>query len=206
MREEELLPGFTVSRETFLKLKEYENLLTKWNSKINLVSKSTLRDFWNRHILDSVQVFCSIGEKTGKWVDLGSGGGFPGLVLAILSEEFEVSNNLCLIEADVRKSVFLRTVCRELGLVVDVFNNRVEEISPMLADVVSARALAPLKTLCFYAESHLNENGIAVFAKGENWELELLEAQKNWIFEYDVVTSKLHQGSVILVLRGIKSV
>ena len=206
MRGEELLPGFAVSRETFLKLKEYEKLLIKWNSKINLVSKSTLRDFWNRHILDSVQVFCSIGEKTGKWADFGSGGGFPGLVLAILSDEFEVSNNLCLIEADVRKSVFLRTVCRELGLVVDVFNNRVEEISPMLADVVSARALAPLKTLCFYAESHLNENGIAVFAKGENWESELLEAQKNWIFEYDVVTSKLHQGSVILVLRGIKSV
>ena len=201
-----MLPGFAVSRETFLKLKEYEKLLTKWNSKINLVSKSTLRDFWNRHILDSVQVFCSIREKTGKWVDFGSGGGFPGLVLAILSDEFEVSNNLCLIEADVRKSVFLRTVCRELGLVVDVFNNRIEEISPMLVDVVSARALAPLKTLCFYAESHLNENGIAVFAKGENWESELLEAQKNWIFEYDVVTSKLHQGSVILVLRGIKSV
>lgn len=206
MREEELLPGFAVSRETFLKLKEYEKLLTKWNSKINLVSKSTLRDFWNRHILDSVQVFCSIGEKTGKWADFGSGGGFPGLVLAILSDEFGVSNSLCLIEADVRKSVFLRTVCRELGLVVDVLNNRIEEISPMLFDVVSARALAPLKTLCFYAESHLNENGIAVFAKGENWESELLEAQKNWIFDYDVVTSKLHQGSVILVLRGIKSV
>ena len=206
MREEELLPGFAVSRETFLKLKEYDKLLNKWNSKINLVSKSTLRDFWNRHILDSVQVFCSIGEKTGKWADFGSGGGFPGLVLAILSDEFGVSNSLCLIEADVRKSVFLRTVCRELGLVVDVFNNRIEEISPMSVDVVSARALAPLKTLCFYAESHLNENGIAVFAKGENWESELLEAQKNWIFDYDVVTSKLHQGSVILVLRGIKSV
>ena len=206
MREEELLPGFAVSRETFLKLKEYENLLTKWNSKINLVSKSTLTDFWNRHILDSVQFFCLIGEKTGKWVDFGSGGGFPGLVLAILSDEFEISNNLCLIEADVRKSVFLKTVCRELGLVVDVFNNRIEEISPMFVDVVSARALAPLKTLCFYAESHLNENGIAVFAKGENWKSELLEAQKNWIFEYDVVKSKLHQRSVILVLRGIKSV
>ena len=106
MRGEELLPGFAVSRETFLKLREYEKLLTKWNSKINLVSKSTLRDFWNRHILDSVQVFCSIGEKTGKWVDFGSGGGFPGLVLAILSDEFEVSNSICLIEADVRKSVF----------------------------------------------------------------------------------------------------
>ena len=201
-----MLPGFEVSRETFLKLKEYEKLLTKWNSKINLVSKSTLRDFWNRHILDSVQFFCAIGEKTGKWVDFGSGGGFPGLVLAILSDEFEVSNNLCVIEADVRKSVFLKTVCRELGLVVDVFNNRIEDIPPMVVDVVSARALAPLKTLCFYAESHLNENGIAVFAKGENWESELLEAQKNWIFEYDVVTSKLHQRSVILVLRGIKSV
>ena len=203
---EELLPGFAVSRETFLKLKEYERLLTRWNSKINLVSKSTLRDIWSRHILDSVQVFCSIGEKTGNWADFGSGGGFPGLVLAILSDEFGVSNKLCLIEADVRKSVFLRTVCRELGLVVDIYNNRIEEMSPMLVDVVSARALAPLKTLCFYAESHLNEDGIAVFAKGENWESELLEAQKNWIFEYDVVTSKLHQGSVILVLKGIKSV
>ena len=203
---EELLPGFAVSRETFLKLKEYERLLTRWNSKINLVSKLTLGDIWSRHILDSVQVFCSIGEKTGKWADFGSGGGFPGLVLAILSDEFGVSNYLCLIVADVRKSVFLKTVCRELGLVVDIHNNRIEKMSPMLVDVVSARALAPLKTLCFYAESHLNEDGIAVFAKGENWESELLEAQKNWIFEYDVVTSKLHQGSVILVLKGIKSV
>ena len=201
-----LLPGLNVSRETFLRLKEYEKLLFKWNAKINLVSKSTLDNFWNRHVLDSVQFLSSVGDKAGKWVDLGSGGGLPGLVVAILSDEIEPVNKLFLVEADVRKAVFLKTVCRELGLKVEVYNNRVEELPPMSANIVSARALAPLKTLCLYAKNHLAKDGVAVFAKGENWKAELVEAQKKWIFSYEAVKSTLHEGSVVLVLRGIKSV
>ena len=201
-----LLPGLNVSRETFLRLKEYEKLLFKWNAKINLVSKSTLDNFWNRHVLDSAQFLSSVGEKAGKWVDLGSGGGLPGLVVAILSDEIEPVNKLFLVEADVRKAVFLKTVCRELGLKVEVYNNRVEELPPMSANIVSARALAPLKTLCLYAKNNLEKDGEAVFAKGENWKAELVEAQKKWIFSYEAVKSTLHEGSVVLVLRGIKSV
>ncbi|MDG1154366.1 MAG: 16S rRNA (guanine(527)-N(7))-methyltransferase RsmG [Paracoccaceae bacterium] len=206
MKHINLLPGLNVSRETFLRLKEYEKLLFKWNAKINLVSKSTLDNFWNRHVLDSAQFLSSVGEKAGKWVDLGSGGGLPGLVVAILSDEIEPVNKLFLVEADVRKAVFLKTVCRELGLKVEVYNNRVEELPPMSANIVSARALAPLKTLCLYAKNNLEKDGEAVFAKGENWKAELVEAQKKWIFSYEAVKSTLHEGSVVLVLRGIKSV
>ena len=206
MKHINLLPGLNVSRETFLRLKEYEKLLFKWNAKINLVSRSTLDNFWNRHVLDSAQFLSSVGEKAGKWVDLGSGGGLPGLVVAILSVEIEPVNNLFLVEADVRKAVFLKTVCRELGLKVEVYNNRIEELPPISANIVSARALAPLKTLCLYAKNHLEKDGVAVFAKGENWKSELLEAQKKWIFSYEAVKSTLHEGSVVLVLRGIKSV
>ena len=206
MKHINLLPGLNVSRETFLRLKEYEKLLFKWNAKINLVSRSTLDNFWNRHVLDSAQFLSSVGEKAGKWVDLGSGGGLPGLVVAILSDEIEVVNKLFLVEADVRKAVFLKTVCRELGLKVEVYNNRIEELPPISANIVSARALAPLKTLCLYAKNHLEKDGVAVFAKGENWKSELVEAQKKWIFSYEAVKSTLHEGSVVLVLRGIKSV
>ena len=205
MKHINLLPGLNVSRETFLRLKEYEKLLFKWNAKINLVSRSTLDNFWNRHVLDSAQFLSSVGEKAGKWVDLGSGGGLPGLVVAILSDEVELVNKLFLVEADVRKAVFLKTVCRELGLKVEVYNNRIEELPPMSANIVSARALAPLKTLCLYAKNHLEKGGVAVFAKGENWKAELVEAQKKWIFSYEAVKSTLHEGSVVLVLRGIKS-
>ena len=206
MKHINLLPGLNVSRETFLRLKEYEKLLFKWNAKINLVSRSTLDNFWNRHVLDSAQFLSSVGEKAGKWVDLGSGGGLPGLVVAILSDEIEPVNKLFLVEADARKAVFLKTVCRELGLKVEVYNNRIEELPPMSANIVSARALAPLKTLCLYAKNHLEKGGVAVFAKGENWKAELVEAQKKWIFSYEAVKSTLHEGSVVLVLRGIKSV
>lgn len=206
MKHINLLPGLNVSRETFLRLKEYEKLLFKWNAKINLVSRSTLDNFWNRHVLDSAQFLSSVGEKAGKWVDLGSGGGLPGLVVAILSDEIEPVNKLFLVEADVRKAVFLKTVCRELGLKVEVYNNRIEELPLMSANIVSARALAPLKTLCLYAKNHLEKDGVAVFAKGENWKAELVEAQKKWIFSYEAVKSTLHEGSVVLVLRGIKSV
>ena len=206
MKHINLLPGLNVSRETFLRLKEYEKLLFKWNAKINLVSKSTLDSFWNRHVLDSAQFLSSVGEKAGKWVDLGSGGGLPGLVVAILSDEIEPVNKLFLVEADARKVVFLKTVCRELGLKVEVYNNRIEKLPLMSANIVSARALAPLKTLCLYAKNHLEKDGVAVFAKGENWKAELVEAQKKWIFSYEAVKSTLHEGSVVLVLRGIKSV
>ncbi len=206
MKHINLLPGLNVSRETFLRLKEYEKLLFKWNAKINLVSRSTLDNFWNRHVRDSAQFFSSVSEKAGKWVDLGSGGGLPGLVVAILSDEIEPVNKLFLVEADARKAVFLKTACRELGLKVEVYNNRIEELPLMSANIVSARALAPLKTLCLYAKNHLEKDGVAVFAKGENWKAELDEAQKKWIFNYEAVKSTLHEGSVVLVLRGIKSV
>ncbi|MCL4170695.1 UNVERIFIED_CONTAM: hypothetical protein GTU68_049362, partial [Idotea baltica] len=133
-----------VSRETFAALQAYAALLEKWNPKINLVSKSSLQDLWNRHILDSAQLFSLVQHPHNTWADLGSGGGFPGLVIAIMALESGSPDQVILIESDTRKAAFLRTVIRELGLRASVINKRIEQVDPLDADVISARALADL--------------------------------------------------------------
>ena len=134
-----------VSRETFEKLKAFAELVRKWNPKINLVSKDSLNDLWSRHILDSVQIF-ELVPGPGKWVDLGSGGGFPGIVISILNQE-ERNFDVVMVESDQRKSAFLRTAIRELDLAAKVKTERIEELECLEADVLSARALADLTKL-----------------------------------------------------------
>ena len=137
----ELVPGFDVSRETFERLEKLQELLTKWNPRINLVSKATLDDAWERHILDSVQVFTALGRDFRHWTDIGSGGGFPGLVIAILMNEKNPDAKLTMIESDQRKCAFLRTVLRETGVSGTVLSKRIEQAEPQNADVVSARGV-----------------------------------------------------------------
>ena len=135
-----------VSRETFARLETYVGLIQKWNPRINLVSRNSLDDLWIRHIEDSLQVARAI-PMPDRWVDLGSGGGLPGLVAAILAAEESPDTRFTLIESDQRKSVFLRTVARECDLNVQVISDRIEKAKPQKADVLSARALADLTTL-----------------------------------------------------------
>ena len=124
----EHLGSLTVSRETIDRLSIYANLLEKWNPRINLVSRSTLDDLWSRHIVDSAQLF-ELAPVTAKhWVDLGSGGGFPGLVIAILAKELRPELEVVLVESDQRKCAFLRTVSRETNCGAVVHSKRVEEI------------------------------------------------------------------------------
>ncbi|MFG6510131.1 MULTISPECIES: 16S rRNA (guanine(527)-N(7))-methyltransferase RsmG [unclassified Sulfitobacter] len=193
-----------VSRETFEKLKAFAELVRKWNPKINLVSKDSLNDLWSRHILDSVQIF-ELVPGPGKWVDLGSGGGFPGIVISIINQE-ERNFDVVMVESDQRKSAFLRTAIRELDLAAKVKTERIEELECLEADVLSARALADLTKLLGFAELHLKRGGIALFPKGQSWQREDLEARQDWNYDLETVTSKTNSDAAILKIKDIARV
>ena len=197
---------FNVSRETMDHLHQYEALLCKWNPVINLVSKSTLNDIWRRHFLDSAQIFHLFPEQAGVWLDLGSGGGFPALVLAILAKDQSKDIRFILVESDTRKSVFLRTVIQELGLNAKVIAERIESLVDQQADILSARALAPLDKLLEYAEKHLKPEGIAVFPKGDKYRQETAEAKIKWRFDLTEIPSKTNPNGAILKIGGISRV
>ncbi|MRU15548.1 16S rRNA (guanine(527)-N(7))-methyltransferase RsmG [Roseovarius sp. A21] len=197
---------FDVSRETSDKLEHFADLLLKWNPRINLVSRSTLDDLWARHILDSAQIYDLAPHPVTHWADLGSGGGFPGLVLAILGAESGSPKKVTLVESDVRKCAFLRTVIRETGVSAQVINDRIEDIPALGADVLSARALADLPKLLAFTERHLSADGTALFPKGATWEKELQDAQSQWNFEYRVAKSKTEDGPAILAITGVSRV
>lgn len=201
-----LVGGVNVSRETMGRLETYVTLLEKWNPKINLVSRSTLAEIWDRHIVDSGQLLRLAPENAKKWVDIGSGGGFPGLVIAILSKELHPERYVTLVESDQRKCAFLRTVARETGCDVSVLAERVEKMAPLDADILSARALADLPALLSFASLHLNENGTCLFPKGMNWEKEVEAAQDSWRFDYEAIRSETSQDAVILRINGIEHV
>ncbi|MDF1668076.1 MAG: 16S rRNA (guanine(527)-N(7))-methyltransferase RsmG [Roseovarius sp.] len=195
-----------VSRETFANLKVYADLLEKWNPKINLVSRASLRDLWTRHIMDSAQLMSLAPNPCKTWVDLGSGGGFPGLVIAIMALETGSPKEVVLIESDSRKCAFLRTVIRETGAKATVLNQRIEQTDQLSADVLTARALADLTDLLGFAERHLSEDGTALFPKGAQWQKELSDAQSLWNFDYRVDTSLTEAGPVILSVTGVSRV
>ena len=201
---EEFAARTDVSRETLEALETYSELLKEWNKTINLVSPKTLEDLWTRHLLDSAQLF-DVVRSTGVWADLGSGGGFPGLVIAIMKREAQ-EGEIVLVEADQRKATFLRTVIRTLYLPARVVVERIEHAKPLHADVVSARALAPLSTLLGFAERHLNPSGTAVFPKGEKAEEEIAEALENWVFDCEKLPSQTDANSAILRIGDIKRV
>ena len=195
-----------VSRETIERLKSYEVLLKKWNPAINLVSKSTLADAWNRHIVDSAQIYRLMSRAVPHWADLGSGGGFPGMVVAIIAAETGNPNRITLVESDTRKCTFLRTVARETGVDVAIQAKRIEALEPMNADILSARALSDLTNLLAFADQHLKPAGEALFLKGATWQKELKEAQRTWQFDHEVVNSKTETGPAILRISGVTRV
>lgn len=200
------ISAFDVSRETLERLDIYAALLEKWNPSINLVAKSTLGQIWDRHFFDSAQILAISDLQEGQWVDLGTGGGFPGLIVAILAAEARAGVSMTCIESDLRKAAFLLTVIRESGLAVRVLTDRIEVVPPLKADVVSARALAPLSQLLGYAERHLAENGKAYFLKGAKVGPELKQALETWSFELDTYPSKTDPEASILKIGDIRRV
>ncbi len=198
-----LLDQMNVSRETISRLERFEEILLKWNPKINLVSKASLENLWHRHIVDSVQVLTSVKDPGDSWVDIGSGGGFPGIVVAIMAAEYFPKTKVTLIESDQRKSAFLRTAARECGVPVTVLSQRIEQATPQNAHILSARALAELDTLLEFSEQHLAKDGLAVFPKGANWKKEVDKAAERWSFDVEPITSLTETEAVILKIKGV---
>ncbi len=196
------LPPATLER-----LKIYEYLLRKWQPKINLVSESTLADIWNRHFRDSYQLFNIVGSWA-RWVDLGSGGGFPGLVVAIANADPDRSVHL--IEADKRKVAFLREVSRETKTAVEIHSGRIEAVLPSLCDrqkfdIVSARGLAPLADLVRLAAPALKSGALGVFLKGKDFASELTNLHALSNFDNCVAQSRSDPCARIILLRWNQS-
>lgn len=194
-----------VSRETFDQLEQFCQLVRKWSPAINLVSKPDIENLWKRHLLDSAQIFYHIPSSAKTLCDLGSGGGFPGIVLGVLAKEARPDLHITLVESDRRKSVFLSEAARLLSLNVKVVSGRIDEIPPQHADVVSARALAPLAVLCGFALRHMSHAGTAIFPKGKAAGQEILDAEMGFSFHVTKAASEMDADACILSLKDIRN-
>ncbi|MEM1066827.1 MAG: 16S rRNA (guanine(527)-N(7))-methyltransferase RsmG, partial [Pseudomonadota bacterium] len=191
------------SRETSERLLILAALLQKWNPKINLVAAATIQDLWVRHITDSAQLW-SHTPPFKHWADLGAGGGFPGAVIAILAQSERPDAQITLVESDRRKATFLRTVARETGVGFTVSDARIEALDPLDADIVSARALAPLDALLPWIHRHLAPGGTALLPKGRRSDEELEKALETWRFTCQKFASTTSPLGAILKLTEIE--
>jgi len=196
---------FGVSRESYDRLLILEKLLITWQAHINLVSNSTLQDLWNRHIIDSLQLLHLIPKNSVSIADLGSGGGFPGLVLAA-TQKAEVH----FYEANAKKTAFLQEALRHMKTQGYVHRQRLEPMQapPQMPKVqlVTARAFAPLPLLLSLAEPFMRDGATAVFHKGQECQAELDEAAKSWKISYYSHPSITDSQSVLLEIKEITHV
>ncbi|MEM9762610.1 MAG: 16S rRNA (guanine(527)-N(7))-methyltransferase RsmG [Pseudomonadota bacterium] len=204
MSEAEVRATLGVSRETLALFDAYLAELARWNERINLVSRRSLDVAWQRHILDSAQLYALAGDREGLWVDLGSGGGLPGIVIAIMARE-DKRFSVRLIEADTRKATFLNHIIGTLDLPACVEISRIEASAPVAADVISARALAPLPALLRLAERFATLKTLCLFPKGRGSATELTAARADWHIEADEVPSRSEPDGTILVIRQFRA-
>jgi 16S rRNA (guanine527-N7)-methyltransferase len=190
-----------VSRETLARLKLFVSLLEDWNARMNLVSAKSLAEVWKRHVWDSAQLFPFLPASTRNLVDLGSGAGFPGLVLAILLGS---ETRVVLYEAVAKKCRFLEEVAHRTGATVEIRNGRIEEAKPEVFDVVTARACAPLDQLLSYAAPFQAKNTHCLFLKGQSVGSELIDARKSWAMTVEQHPSRSDPSGVILDIRELR--
>jgi 16S rRNA (guanine527-N7)-methyltransferase len=195
-----------VSRETVERLDRYVTLLEHWNATTNLVAPSTLPQVWTRHIADSLQLL-DFAPDARVWIDLGSGGGFPGIPLACaLADRPGVQFHL--VESNGKKAAFLREAVRITDAPVTIHAERIEKFGDSFsgrADAVTARALAPLKLLCDQAFPLITRGAIGLFPKGQDVEAELTETAKYWTFTADLEPSKTNPDARIVIVRSLES-
>ena len=194
-----------VSRETIISLKKYEDILTKANKSLNLIGNSTINDIWSRHFLDSAQVIDFIDKNEKTLIDLGSGAGFPGLVLAIISKDRKIPLKIKLIEKSPKKAKFLKKLIDELQLNAEVINKNIFEYPKKLSeDVFVARAFKPLKIILPLIHNKVeNWKKIFIFL-GKTGKDELLQASKSWHIEYKQRTSVTSSDSIIVQINRLK--
>lgn len=191
-----------VSRETLERLEKYDALLLERNARMNLVARSTIADRWRRHYLDSAQLFALIPPAAKSLVDLGSGAGFPGLILAAMGRERGLK--VLLVESVKKKAAFLRDAAAAMGLDnVEVYADRIESLKLKPPDIVTARALAALPALLAYAHEITGKNTICLFLKGQDVGVELTEAARYWHMAVERRPSATANESSVLVIRNL---
>lgn len=185
---------------------QWYGLLRKWNARINLVAPKEIDQFWRRHAYDSWQLNDHLPETWTRLVDLGSGGGFPGLSFGILAKQNQTGpkKEVHLVESVGKKASFLKTVTRELKLPVTVHTERVENLEPLKADVVTARAFAPLPRLFAYAHPHLTDGATLLLPKGETADKEIETAREGWHFVHESFKSKTDPAAAILRITDLR--
>lgn len=184
---------FAVSRETIARLEIYADMLTRWQQKINLVSPNSLPFLWERHIADSAQLYGLLRDKNAPLLDLGSGAGFPGLVLAIMGMQ-----SVHLAEADLKKSAFLREVARATNSAVTIHAQRIEAITPFAARYITARALAPLDKLLELSAPFTGPETEFFFLKGAQASAEIAQANQDWPIAPIFYPSQTENDAVII--------
>ncbi len=197
------LATFNVSRETLDHLDSYAALLEKWQARINLVGSSTIDEIWTRHFFDSAQLLILVakhrpGGLPACWLDLGTGAGFPGLLLAIMG-----AGPVDLVESDRRKCSFLRQVVMATGAPATVHTDRIENLQPFPADIITARALAPLDKLVSYAVPFCKEGTEMWFLKGKDAADELTRCQQYWTVDAEMFPSATDPDAKIVRLRNV---
>lgn len=196
-----------VSHETWQRLEVFADLVRKWQKSINLISPATLPHLWTRHIADSLQLAFLV-DSPAVWVDIGSGGGFPGLVVAAALQE-KTDCHVHLVESDTRKGVFMREAARLMNVKASVHTERAEKFFTQCdktVDVVSARALAPLAKLLELAQPALEKQATGLFPKGKDAEQELTEAQKYWNMAFHLTPSMTDPEAHIVVVKDLKRI
>lgn len=200
---EKIINEFVLSADTVARLDVLVAELTRWQKIKNLVGPATLEHVWSRHIADSLQLH-ALAPEAKSWLDLGSGAGFPGLVLAILG--IEHGFHVTLVEANTRKCAFLRHVTRLTGAAATIHAERLEAVLPALPgriDILTARALAPLDQLLSWTAPLFQQGTIALFPKGREVAVELAVAGKNWQMDYEILPSQIDQESSILRITAL---
>ena len=201
---EEFIRDSDVSRETCARLELFADLLKRWNRRVNLVSKDSLNDLWRRHMADSAQLRDVIPPYDGALIDVGSGAGFPGLVLAIMG-----LSDIHLIEASAKKCAFLREAARITAASVTIHNFRIaRDATPHAAlpeaAIINARAVSPLANLLDIVFPIMYDRTCCIFSKGVQADDELQEARRRWIFDVEQVPSKIEPGGVILKIGNVR--
>lgn len=187
-----------VSRETMELLETYHHMLVRWQRTINLVAPSTLPAAWTRHFVDSAQLFDLAPSDARLWLDLGSGGGFPGLVVAAMAKDARPNLRVTLVESDIRKCGFMREVARALNVQATILPQRISDIPKQSADVVTARALAGLSSLIDHAKPHISVNTCLLFPKGESYQSELEAMPPHWQTRVETFQSVTDPAATIL--------
>lgn len=193
----------SVSRETSPRLAALADLIQEWSPRINLIAKGDLDAVWTRHIDDSVQLYALAPANARTWIDLGSGGGFPGLVVAALAAEADRPLQVTLIDSDLRKAAFLREAARQLDLPVEIQTRRIEAVPPTPADIVSARALAALPRLLALACPFCHPGTTLVFPKGRQAETELTHASRDWHIRVERLPSRTDPDATVLKITDL---